>query len=82
MDPIELKKNFGKDLSFWGGGIDTQNVLEKGKPQEVRNHVRRNIEALASGGGYIFSTDHIIQPNVSPENIMIMWDTFQKYKKY
>ena len=82
MDLIELKKDFGKDLSFWGGGIDTQNVLEKEGPWEIRNHVRRNIEALASGGGYVFSTDQIIQPNVSPENIMIMWDTFQKYKKY
>lgn len=82
MNSIELKKDFGKDLSFWGGGVDTQNVLEKGKPQEIRNHVRRNIEALASEGGYVFSTDHIIQPNVSPENIMVMWDTFQKYKKY
>jgi len=82
MNPIELKKNFGKDLSFWGGGVDTQNVLDKGKPQEIRNHVGRNIESLASEGGYVFSTDQIIQPNVSPENIMIMWDTFQKYKKY
>jgi len=82
MNPIELKKNFGKDISFWGGGVDTQNILEKGGPQEIRNHVRHNIEALASEGGYVFSTDHIIQPNVSPENIMIMWDTFQKYKKY
>jgi len=82
IDPIELKKDFGKDLSFWGGGVDAQNVLEKGKPQEIRNHVRRNIEALASGGGYVFSADHIIQPNVLPENIMIVWDTFQKYKKY
>lgn len=79
MDLCELKRDFGKDLCFWGGGIDTQQVLANGSPDEIRDHVRKNIEILAPGGGFIFSTVHIIQPNVPPKNIMIMWETLQEY---
>ena len=79
MNPLELKKEFGKNISFWGGAIDTQHVLVKGSVQEIRDHVRRNIEALALGGGFVFSPVHIIQPDIPPENFMVMWEVLQEY---
>lgn len=72
MDPIGIKKDFGKDLVFWGAGVETQSVLPFGTPQEVKDDVRRNIDALAPGGGYVFNTVHNIQADVPPQNIMAM----------
>ena len=82
MEPFQLKKDFGKDIVFWGGGVDTQHVLPNGKPLQVADHVKRNIEALAPGGGFVFTTVHNIQAEVPPENIEIMLDTLQKFGKY
>lgn len=82
MEPVELKREYGRDLCFWGGGIDTQKYLVEGSPEQIKDHVRQNIESLAPGGGYIFATTHTIQPGVPPENIMIMWDTLQRYGVY
>ena len=79
MDPVALKRDFGQDITFWGGGIDTQDVLPHGTPQEVRDDVRRNIEALAPGGGYVFNTVHNIQADVPAENMIAMWDALQEY---
>ena len=73
MNPIELKRDFGKDMVFWGGGVDTQGILPTGTPQEVKDDVRRNIDALAPGGGFVFNTIHNIQADVPPENIVAMW---------
>jgi uroporphyrinogen decarboxylase len=78
MEPLALKRDFGRDLVFWGGGVDTQTVLPHGTPHQVREDVRRNIDALAPGGGFIFNTVHNIQADVPPENIMAMCDTLQK----
>ncbi len=82
MDPFELKREFGRDLCFWGGGVDTQNVLCRGTPGEVKGHVRRNIEAFAPGGGFVFAAVHIVQADVLPENFMAMWETLQEYGHY
>jgi len=82
MDPFELKKEFGKDLVFWGGGVDTQGVFSQGTPDEVREDVKRNIEALAPGGGFVFNTIHNTQADVPPENFMAMWETLQEYGTY
>jgi uroporphyrinogen decarboxylase len=82
MDPLELKQAFGRDLVFWGGGIDTQRVLGTGTAEEIREHVKRNIEALAPGGGFVFAAVHDIQANVPPENIMAMWDAYVAYGAY
>jgi uroporphyrinogen decarboxylase len=73
MEPTALKRDFGKSIVFWGGGVDTQGVLPTGTVQQVRDDVRRNIDALAPGGGYVFNTVHNIQADVPPENIMAMW---------
>jgi uroporphyrinogen decarboxylase len=82
MNLKELKHEFGKNLVFWGGGVDTQRVLEIGKPKEIKNDVKKNIEALAPGGGFIFAAVHNIQPNVPPENIISMWEAWLEFGAY
>ena len=82
MDTAALKRDFGKDITFWGGGCDTQRVLPYGSPQEVREEVKKRINDLAPGGGFVFNTVHNIQPDVPPENIMAMWETLQEYGSY
>ncbi len=82
MNPVELKKEFGKDLVFWGGGVDTQGIFTTGTPREIRDHVKENIEALAPGGGFVFATVHNTQANIPPQNFMAMWETLQEYGIY
>jgi len=82
MEPFQLKKDFGNDIVFWGGGVDTQDVLPNGTPQQVADHVKRNIEALAPGGGFVFTTVHNIQAEVPPKNIAAMLDTLNEIGKY
>ncbi len=82
MEPVQLKKDFGKDLTFWGGGIDTQRVLPNGTVQQVRDEVRRRIEDFAPGGGFVFNPVHNIQADVPPENIMAMWEALMEYGRY
>jgi len=75
MDPFALKRRFGRDLAFWGGGCDSQRVLPRGTPSEVGENVRRSLEAFMPGGGYVFNSIHNIQGEVPPENIEAMFDT-------
>ncbi|MBN1341996.1 MAG: hypothetical protein JXQ73_04910 [Phycisphaerae bacterium] len=82
MDTKELKCRFGRDLTFYGGGVDTQRILPRGTPQQVRDEVHRRIEDLAPGGGFIFNTVHNIQADVPPENIMAMWEALRDYGLY
>lgn len=72
-DTARLKREYGKDLAFWGG-VDTARVLPFGSPQEVRDEVRRRIEDLAPGGGYVLGAVHNIQEEVPPENICALFD--------
>ncbi len=82
MDPFELKRRFGRDLVFWGGGCDSQRVLPQGTPPEVAENVRRNLDALRPGGGYVFNSIHNIQGDVPPENIVALFDTAYEYGFY
>lgn len=82
MNPFELKRDFGRDIVFWGGGVDTQDVLPHGTPEAVKDDVRRNIAALAPGGGFVFNTVHNIQADVPPENVMAMWEAVREYGVY
>lgn len=82
MDLSELKKEFGDDITFWGGGVDTQNIFSSGTSEQVKDDVKRSIDALAPEGGFVFGTVHNTQPDVPPENFMAMWETLQKYGEY
>jgi len=79
MEPEGLKKDFGTRLCLWGGGCDTQTVLPKGTPEEVREHTLHNLEILAPGGGFIFQQVHNIMSNVPPENIVAMFDAVAEF---
>ena len=79
MDAVRLKREFGRDLTFWGGGVDTQHILPNGTPEEVRQHVRQQIEIFAPQGGFVFNPVHNIQANVPPENIVAMYTAAQEF---
>jgi uroporphyrinogen decarboxylase len=80
MEPERLKKEFGKDLTFWGGGIDTQSVLNRATPQQVKGHVKRNVEIFSKDGGYVFNTVHNIMPDVPPQNIIAMFEALEEFE--
>lgn len=73
-----LKRDFGKDIVFWGAGIDTQNTLPFGSPEQVEDEGKRNLEIMAPGGGFIFSAVHNIQADVPLENLLTLLNTFHK----
>jgi len=81
MDSARLKREFGKDLTFWGGGCDPV-VLQTGTPTEVRDDVKRRIHDLAPGGGFVFGSVHNIQANVPPANIVAMFEAAQEFGGY
>lgn len=82
MVPADLKSRFGDTLTFWGGAIDAQHVLPSASPDEVRNDVRRNLEAFKPRGGYIFNNVHNIQAGVPPENILALYDAAYEFGFY
>ncbi len=82
MDTKELKREFGRDITFWGGGCDSQNVLPFGTPDEVADEVKRRIDDLAPGGGFVFAPVHNVQTGVPPENIVAMFKTAQEHGVY
>lgn len=82
MDTKKLKGEFGKDLVFWGGGCDTQRVLPFGTPKEVKEEVKKRINDLAPGGGFVFSQVHNIQADVPPQNIMAMYEAVEEFGAY
>ncbi len=82
MEPGKLKNQFGKQLVFWGGGMDAQHVLPFAGPDEIREHVRRNIEIFKTGGGYVFNNVHNIQVGVPPENIVALFDAGYEFGFY
>ena len=82
MDSRELKREFGRDIVFWGGGVDTQSVLPFGTREQVREEVKRRIDDLAPGGGFVFAAVHNIQAFVPPENIVAAFDTALLYGAY
>jgi len=73
MEAPELKKKFGNDLTFWGGGCDTQEILPNATPEEVAAHTREQVKVLAPGGGFVFQQVHNILANIPPENVVAMY---------
>jgi len=82
MEPINLKARFGDKLSFWGGGIDAQHILPHSAPEQVREEVRKNLEAFKPGGGYVFNNVHNIQAGAPPENIVALYDAAYEFGFY
>ena len=82
MDPIELKRKFGDQITFWGGGVDTQRTLPFGSREDVRKEVRERIRAFGPGGGFIFNAVHNIQSLVPVENVVEMYKTAREYGRY
>lgn len=82
MDTRRLKREFGKYITFWGGGCDTQKVLPFGTQEKVTKEVKRRTEDLAPEGGFVFTQVHNIQVGVPPENIMAMYNAVKSHGKY
>jgi uroporphyrinogen-III decarboxylase len=79
MDPVELKQEFGKQLVFWGGGVDTQKTLAFGKPEEVRQEVLKRCEIFGRDGGFVFNAIHNVQANTPLENIVAMIEALREF---
>jgi uroporphyrinogen decarboxylase len=82
MESSALKRDFGNDITFWGGLVDTQGAFTDGTPDQVRDEVRRRIDDFGPGGGFVAAAVHNIQANVPPENIVAMWEALQEYGDY
>jgi len=78
MEPEKLKREFGKDLVFWGGGCDTREILPRGTPEEVAEDVRNRVRIFSPGGGFVFQQIHNILSDVPPENIVAMFDAINE----
>ena len=82
MEPQKIKEEFGKQISLWGGGIDSGYTLALSNPADIRENVRRNLEIFKPSSGYIFSNDHNIQFDVLPENIAALFDAAYEFGFY
>ena len=82
MDTKDLKREYGQDIVFWGGGCESQKILPFGSPEDVREDVKRRINDLAPGGGFVFSPVHNIQTEVPPENIVALFEAARMYGSY
>ena len=82
MDPSVLKTRFGEQVTFWGGGVDTQHALPFGSPDEVRAQVRERLEIFGRGGGFVFNPIHNVQAKVPIENLLAMYETVKDYGRY
>ncbi len=81
MDPEHLKKEYGRDITFWGGGVDTQTTLMFKSPQEVRAEVLKHCEIFGRDGGFVFNTVHNIQGNVPVENVVAMLEALKEFNR-
>ncbi len=80
MEPEKLKREFGKDITFWGGGCDTKTILNNASPQQVKEHVKQNIEVFYKDGGFVFNQVHNIMPDVPPENVLAMFEAVAEFR--
>jgi len=82
MDIVKLKKEFGQDLTFWGGGIDIQQVLPFASLEEIRDDVKRTFEIMAPGGGFVFFPSHNVQADVTPDRFHAAFDAALNHRDY
>ena len=79
MEPERLKREFGKDITFWGGGVDTQKVLPFGTPEDVRRQVLERCEIFGNDGGFIFNAIHNVQHGTPLENMLAMFNAVREF---
>ncbi|MCP4226796.1 MAG: methyltransferase, partial [Actinomycetia bacterium] len=79
MEAPHLKKEYGRDIVFWGGGVDTQSTLPFGTPGEVRKEVLERCEIFAPGGGFVFNSIHNVQALTPMENILAVIDAVHEF---
>jgi uroporphyrinogen decarboxylase len=82
MDPVKIKRKFGKDLAFWGGDVETQTTLPFGSLDDVRREVRSRVALLGQGGGHVAATIHNIQPDIPSEKIIAVFDAIREAGRY
>lgn len=80
MDPARLKREFGKEITFWGGGANMQYTVPSGSLDQIRREVRELIEIFAPGGGFVFTQVHNIQAHIEPEKVLAIYDTALEYR--
>ena len=79
MEPRGLKQKYGERLVFYGGGVNTQQTLPFGTPEEVRAEVLERCRIFSKGGGYIFNAIHCVQANTPVENVVAMLDAVKEF---
>jgi len=79
MEPEKLKREFGNEVTFWGGGVETVGTLNNGTQEEVRAQVLNRLEIMSKGGGFVFNTVHNILPDIPPENIIAMFNALKEF---
>ncbi|NQU51689.1 MAG: methyltransferase [Bacteroidetes bacterium] len=79
MEPEKLKNEFGSEVTFWGGGIETVGTLNRANPDKIRTEVLNRLEILSKGGGFVFNTVHNILPDVPPQNIVAMFNAVKEF---
>jgi uroporphyrinogen decarboxylase len=81
MDPVFLKREFGKDCTFWGGGVENAGTLNEGPVEKIRDQVLERLRIFSDGGGFVFNTVHNILPDVPPQNIIALFDAVNEFNK-
>ncbi len=80
MEPEKLKKEFGKDIVFWGGSMDPREIFNGGTPEDVKKETIRRMEVFAPGGGFVVNNIHNIMPDVPPENIVAFYEAAKNFR--
>jgi len=82
MDPARIKRDFGDQITFWGGGCDTHATLAFGTESQIREDVRRRMQILAPGGGFVFNQIHNVLGDIRPENVLAMIEAAHEFGQY
>jgi hypothetical protein len=82
MDPAALAERFGEQVTFWGGGVDTQETLPFGTPEEIRTQVRERMQVFGRGGGFVFNPIHNVQAGIPTENLLSLYKAVKKFRGY
>lgn len=82
MEPQLLKDRFGAEITFWGGGVETQTTLPFGAPEEIRRQVKERMQIFGKGGGYVFNPIHNVQAAISVENLLALYQAVNDYRDY